>query len=207
MAKELWTERYRPKTVNEYVFKDVAQRRQVESWIKERSIPHLLFSGAAGIGKTTLAKVLLNELGIESYDVLEINASRENNVDTVREKIVNFVQMIPFGPFKVVLLDECLDENTEVVVLREGKEQLIKIKDVNDTSDLVKSFNTSTHRVEWKPFKLFDKGVQETLEIEFENDEVVICTPDHKWYVSDQNGSPIVVKASELHNYMHILTA
>lgn len=106
MAKELWTERYRPKTVNEYVFKDVAQRRQVESWIKERSIPHLLFSGAAGIGKTTLAKVLLNELGIESYDVLEINASRENNVDTVREKIVNFVQMIPFGPFKVVLLDE-----------------------------------------------------------------------------------------------------
>ena len=106
MAKELWTEKYRPSTVNEYVFKDSAQRRQVESWIKERSIPHLLFSGAAGIGKTTLAKVLLNELGIESYDVLEINASRENNVDTVREKIVNFVQMIPFGPFKVVLLDE-----------------------------------------------------------------------------------------------------
>jgi replication factor C small subunit len=49
---------------------------------------------------------LINELGIEGYDVLEINASRENNVETVRDKIVNFVQMIPFGPFKVVLLDE-----------------------------------------------------------------------------------------------------
>lgn len=104
--RELWTEKYRPKTMAEYVFKDDAQRRQVASWIKEGSIPHLLFSGSAGIGKTTLAKVLLNELGIEDYDILEINASRENSVDVIRDKITNFVQMIPFGPFKVVLLDE-----------------------------------------------------------------------------------------------------
>jgi replication factor C small subunit len=104
--KELWTEKYRPKTIGDYVFKDNAQRTQVMSWIKDGSIPHLLLSGAAGIGKTTLAKVLCNELGVEDYDILEINASRDNNVDTVRDKIVNFVQMMPFGPFKVVLLDE-----------------------------------------------------------------------------------------------------
>ena len=106
MIKQLWVESYRPKTTNEYVFRDDAQRRQVESWIREGSIPHLLFSGAAGTGKTTLAKVLLNELEIPEYDILEINASRENGVDAVRDKIINFVQMIPFGPFKVVLLDE-----------------------------------------------------------------------------------------------------
>ena len=104
--KELWVEKYRPKTIEDYVFKDESQKRQVKSWIKEGSIPHLLFSGSAGIGKTTLAKVLLHELGIEDYDVLEINASRENSVDVIRDKITNFVQMIPFGPFKVVLLDE-----------------------------------------------------------------------------------------------------
>ena len=53
-----------------------------------------------------MAKILINELGIEEFDVLEINASRTNSVDEVRNKITNFVQMIPFGPFKVVLLDE-----------------------------------------------------------------------------------------------------
>ena len=116
--KKLWTEAYRPKTIEDYVFKDAAQKRQVTSWIKEGSIPHLLFSGSAGIGKTTLAKVLLNELGIEDFDVLEINASRENDVDTVRNKITNFVQMIPFGPFKVVLLDEAdyLSLNSQAIL-------------------------------------------------------------------------------------------
>jgi replication factor C small subunit len=104
--KELWVEKYRPKTVNGYVFRDEAQKSQVKNWIKEKTIPHLLFSGNAGIGKTTLAKLLFNELDINPLDILEINASRTNSVDDVRDKIVNFVQMIPFGDFKVVLLDE-----------------------------------------------------------------------------------------------------
>lgn len=104
--KELWVEKYRPKNIDGYVFRDDHQRKQIETWIKDKSIPHLLLSGTAGIGKTTLAKILINEIGIEDYDVLEINASRTNSVDDVRDKITNFVQMIPFGPFKVVLLDE-----------------------------------------------------------------------------------------------------
>lgn len=104
--KQLWVEAYRPRDIDGYVFKDSNQRSQVLSWIKEGSIPHLLFSGAAGIGKTTLAKLLIHQLGIDTYDVLEINASRENNVDTVRDRITNFVSTMPFGKFKIVLLDE-----------------------------------------------------------------------------------------------------
>lgn len=104
--KELWTEKYRPRDIDGYVFRDDSQRQQVQGWIKSKSIPHLLFSGAPGVGKTTLAKILINQLGVDDYDILEINASRENSVDTIRDKITGFVQTMPFGTFKVVLLDE-----------------------------------------------------------------------------------------------------
>ena len=104
--KELWTEKYRPRTVADYVFRDDGQRQQVQAWIDAQSIPHLLFSGAPGVGKTTLARILITALGIDDYDVLEINASRENSVDTIRDKITGFVQTMPFGAFKIVLLDE-----------------------------------------------------------------------------------------------------
>ena len=104
--KDLWVEKYRPKTVDGYVFRDEHQRNQVKSWINDKTIPHLLFSGNAGIGKTTLAKILLNQLEVNDLDVLEVNGSRQTGVEEMRQRITNFSQMIPFGDFKVVLLDE-----------------------------------------------------------------------------------------------------
>jgi len=116
--KELWTEKWRPKTVEGYVFRDEHQRQQIQRWINDGSIPHLLLSGNAGIGKTTLARILFNELEVNDLDVMEINASRENNAETIRDKITNFVQMIPFGDFKVVLLDEAdyLTPNAQAIL-------------------------------------------------------------------------------------------
>lgn len=203
--RDLWVEKYRPNTTQGYVFRDQAQKDQVQEWIDSGAIPHLLFSGVQGAGKTTLAKLLINELGTHEFDVRMINASSNNGVDYIRDSVEAFATVMPYGDFKYIILDECLDENTEVVVLRDNTEHLIKIKDLDDENDLVKSYNVEKERVEWKPFVLFDKEIQGTLEIEFDNNEVVICTPDHKWYVDD-NGETKVVKASDLHLYGHILT-
>ena len=93
----LWVDKYRPKTLKTYVFQDDSQRAIFENFVKNKNIPHLLLSGVQGTGKTTLAKILINELAIDDNDVLILNASDENNVETVREKIKSFVTSFPMG--------------------------------------------------------------------------------------------------------------
>jgi replication factor C small subunit len=118
MANTLWVEAYRPKTVEDYVWQNGSQRNTVMGWIEQKAIPHLLFSGSPGTGKTTLAKILINQLGISNYDLLEINASRDNSVENVRNVVTGFVSTMPFGDYKIVLLDEAdyLSHNAQSVM-------------------------------------------------------------------------------------------
>lgn len=104
--KQLWVEQYRPKDVNGYVFQDEGMKEQVQSWIKAGMIPHLMLHGGPGTGKTTLARMLINELGVDEYDVMYANGSKEARKVEWIDKLISFCQTMPYGQFKIVLIDE-----------------------------------------------------------------------------------------------------
>jgi replication factor C small subunit len=104
--RQLWTEKYRPPGIDGYVFKDPKQRKQIEKWIAGGALPHMLLSGSPGTGKSTLIKVLLNELNIDPFDVLEVNASKDNGVDYIKETITRFSETMGYGEMKYIFLDE-----------------------------------------------------------------------------------------------------
>ena len=102
-SNSLWVEKYRPSSLDTYIGNDHLKSK-VSIYLESGDLPHLLLFGRAGTGKTTLAKLLVNNI---ECDYLYINASDENNVDTVRTKVKNFASTIGFKDLKIIILDEC----------------------------------------------------------------------------------------------------
>ena len=99
----LWVEKYRPTNLDTYIGNDQLKSK-VKVYLDSGDLPHLLLFGKAGTGKTTLAKLLVNNI---ECDYLYINASDENNVETVRSKVKNFASTMGFKDYKIIILDEC----------------------------------------------------------------------------------------------------
>ena len=99
----LWVEKYRPKNLDSYVGNENLKKK-VSRYLKEGDVPHLLLFGNAGTGKTTLAKLIVQNI---ECDHMYINASDENSVDVMRNKIKDFASSVGFKPIKVIILDEC----------------------------------------------------------------------------------------------------
>ena len=112
----LWVERYRPQDLSTYVGNEHLKSK-VERFLDDGNIPHLLLYGRAGGGKTTLAKIIVNNT---ECDYLYINASDERNIDLVRDKLKTFASSVGFKPMKVVILDEAdyLNVNSAQPALR-----------------------------------------------------------------------------------------
>jgi replication factor C small subunit len=110
MEHAIWTEKYRPKDFDEVLGQDAIVKR-VEAFVKEKNMPHLLFTGPAGVGKTSLSLVIARQLFGESWhsNFLELNASDERGIDIIRNKVKDFARTRAIGnvPFKIIYLDEC----------------------------------------------------------------------------------------------------
>ena len=98
----LWIEKYRSQTLEQYIGNDAVKDR-IAGCIAKNDIPHFIFAGSAGTGKTTLAKLIVKNI---QCDYLYLNASDENGIDTIRDKVKGFASTASFQPLKVVILDE-----------------------------------------------------------------------------------------------------
>ena len=105
IKNNLWVEKYRPTKLDDYVWIDDDQKREVEGWVAEKEIPHILLSGGPGCGKTSLAKMVLKEMGVDDSDVKYVNASMMTGIDGMRD-LVGFCETMPSGDFRYVMLDE-----------------------------------------------------------------------------------------------------
>jgi DNA polymerase III delta prime subunit len=122
MKDFLWVEKYRPKTIEECILPD-RLKKPFQEYVTQKNIPNLLLSGGAGVGKTTVAKAMCNEIGC---DYIVINGSDESGIDTFRVKIKNYASSLSFkGGRKVVILDEAdyLNPNSTQPALRNAIEE------------------------------------------------------------------------------------
>lgn len=187
MPRRLWVELYRPTTIENYLFQNDSHKERFLEFIKQKSIPHLLFSGHRGTGKTTLALILKNELGIADGDFKILNASDDNSVEVVRNNIKNFVQTLPLGDFKIVFLDESdwLSASAQAALRR-------MMEEYSDTARFILTCN--------KPHKIIPEiksRCQEFIFKEFDKQEMAV----HAYTILKKEGVK-VTNAALLQEYV-----
>jgi DNA polymerase III delta prime subunit len=156
---KMWVESHRPKTLNEYIFQNKLYEKSFRKMAHDRSVPHLLLSGVAGTGKTTLSKILVREMRLEETDVLLINSSDENSVDVMRDKIKTFIMTYAMGPFKIVQLEEAdyITPNGQAVLRQMMEEYADFARFILTCNNENRIINPIKSRCQHFRFKAFDK--------------------------------------------------
>lgn len=195
MDTQIWAEKYRPLKLSEVINqKHVVER--VKAFVKEKNIQHMLFSGPAGTGKTSVALAVAHELYGNRWrqNVLETNASDERGIDTIRHKVKDFARMKAIGeiPYKLIVLDEadnmCLHPDTKVIVGKLDEPKTISLKNLPKNAIFdIPSFSTRSWTIENDKGRLVESGKAPLYEIMFDNGKSVLASPQHPFFTVVNN--------------------
>ncbi len=105
MKTSMWVKRYHPNTLADIIFQDARQHQTFDAFVSDGDIPNLLLTGIRGTGKSSISKALMNDLKVDSTDVMKVNCS-DKNIEHVRDEVIPFTMTMPNGKFKVVRLEE-----------------------------------------------------------------------------------------------------
>lgn len=187
MSTNIWFEKYAPKTIDEVILPEKLKNK-LKNYIKNNSLPNLGFwSQEPGLGKSSTAKAIINTM---KADALFVNASMERNIDTLRGKIFNFAssQSLSDDP-KIVVMDECLEENEEVILLENNKEKCVKLNELErgKTYECL-SFNLENGKFESDTCEIISDKIDDIYEVELEDGRTIKVTSNHPFIVKTKDG-------------------
>jgi len=203
-GREIWIEKYRPQALDEVVGHDDITER-LRQYIYQQDLPHLLFAGPAGTGKTTSALAVAKEVYGDDWreNFLELNASDQRGIDVVRERIKSFARA-SFGGYdhRIIFLDEadalCVPPGTEVVTGYPSSPEVKPIEEVAADGEPIPSVDFETNEIRSDKGKLVDSGIADFFEIEFEDGRTVLASLSHPFFVVGEDGRLVEKELQEL---------
>jgi len=188
----IWTFRYQPDKFEDMILSD-DMRNILGKVIKEQ--PNIMLVGNAGVGKGTFTNVFLKETKL---DYMKINCSDETSIDAMRTKVKSFATALGVTPLKIVILNECLEENEEIRTGTIDNMTTCKMCDLPTVPFELPSFNETTLEMENDIGEVVSDKISDVYEIELCDGKTVKATGEHPFLVKRQNGEILFVKLNEL---------
>jgi replication factor C small subunit len=203
-GREIWIEKYRPQSLDDIHGQEAIVER-LQSYIEQDDIPHLLFSGPAGVGKTTAATAIARQVyGEDNWrgNFLELNASDQRGIDVVRDRIKGFARSSFGGDFRIVFLDEadslCVPPGTEVVTGYPSSPEVKPIEEVSAEGEPIPSVDFETNEIQSDKGRLVDSGTADFLEVKLEDGRSITASPTHPFFVVGEDGMLVEKELREL---------
>lgn len=188
--RKLIVEKYRPTSLETYVFQNKETEKLVRKWVDEKEFPNVMLSGSSGTGKSTLVRILSTLEGIDQADVKRVNGSSTNGIGFIRDELEPWLKRSSYGKFKVVVVEECLHEDETVRIGTIENWDAVRIGDLDkDTTYNIVSVDMTTGKLFNDTGEVISDKNDEVYEIELTDGRVVRVTENHPMLVMTADGT------------------